>query len=245
MQNTDLITRYLQTFNTIDKFLDTLIEVDGFMPYNEKLKIISEEKTHISYFIQKYEHKLRFFGEIRNHISHSMRIDEQSYITPTLFAVSELEKFAEAILKPISAYTLFGRKVITCHTGDLVTEVVANMKKSNATHIPLYDEKHHFQGLISESILCFQLAQPENAHQLDILTVEKLDLSGAKEEAAFISRHENIYQVEQRFDHYAHTTKRLGALIITENGKPDELPLGIVTAHDLPLITQHLFMENV
>ena len=37
-----IVMRYLSLFNELDKYFDTLVETDRFMPYNDKLKWISE-----------------------------------------------------------------------------------------------------------------------------------------------------------------------------------------------------------
>jgi hypothetical protein len=37
-----IVMRYLSLFNELDKYFDTLVETDRFMPYNDKLKQISE-----------------------------------------------------------------------------------------------------------------------------------------------------------------------------------------------------------
>ena len=36
------------------------------------------------------------------------------------------------------------------------------------------------------------------------------------------------------FDGFLHRGKRLEAILLTENGRPTEQPLGIVTVHDIP-----------
>ncbi len=38
------------------------------------------------------------------------------------------------------------------------------------------------------------------------------------------------------FDAFLHWGKRLEAILLTENGRPNEKPLGIVTVHDIPKI---------
>ena len=42
-----IVMRYLSLFNELDKYFDTLLETDRFMPYNDKLKWISEWKFAI------------------------------------------------------------------------------------------------------------------------------------------------------------------------------------------------------
>jgi hypothetical protein len=37
-----IVMRYLSLFNELDKYFDTLVETDRFIPYNDKLKQISE-----------------------------------------------------------------------------------------------------------------------------------------------------------------------------------------------------------
>ena len=37
-----IVMQYLSLFNELDKFFDKLLETERFMPYNDKLKQISE-----------------------------------------------------------------------------------------------------------------------------------------------------------------------------------------------------------
>ena len=65
-----IVMSYLSLFNELDKFFDTLVETDRFMPYNDKLKQISEWKFAISWFVRLHLSELKYFGELRNHIAH-------------------------------------------------------------------------------------------------------------------------------------------------------------------------------
>ena len=42
IQEQSIVMKYLSLFNELDKYFDTLVETDRFMPYNDKLKQISE-----------------------------------------------------------------------------------------------------------------------------------------------------------------------------------------------------------
>lgn len=57
----DLILSFLAIFNGIDKHLDKILGEEGFSPYNEKLKKISDGNYSISNFIRKHIYTLRSF----------------------------------------------------------------------------------------------------------------------------------------------------------------------------------------
>lgn len=59
--NEDSIISFLAFFNEIDKHFDKILNEEGFSPYNEKLKKISEGNYSISGFVRKHIYQLRNF----------------------------------------------------------------------------------------------------------------------------------------------------------------------------------------
>lgn len=107
---------FVSLFNEIDKYLDKLLQTEKFLPYNEKLKQVSDGEFNITPFVKKHLAKLKYFGELRNHIAHGQQLEGQYYSVPTYHAVDEIRKCKEEILKPVSCFDLFKKEVYACKT---------------------------------------------------------------------------------------------------------------------------------
>jgi len=150
---------FISLFNEMDKYLDKLLQTEKFLPYNEKLKQVSEGEYNISTFVKKSQAKLKYFGELRNHIAHGQQLEGQYYSVPTYHAVEEIRKCKEQILKPVSCYDLFKKEVLGCKTTDLLQNVIIEMRNHSNTHLPVYDATGLFVGMITETTLSNWLAE--------------------------------------------------------------------------------------
>lgn len=136
---------YIALFNELDKHFDTLADSEKFMPFNEKVKYISQGDTPMALFVRKYELRLKYFGELRNHIAHGFKLDGKHYAIPSYHALDELSKVKDAIMKPITCGSIFAKQVYTCRTSDTLQEVMQQMKNFNYTHVPVYNDQKVFQ----------------------------------------------------------------------------------------------------
>ena len=93
IQREDPIMVYLAQFNAIDKFFDKILQQDGFLPYNEKIKRIASSNYYISWFINLHKYQLRYFGELRNHITHGIKLDGNTYALPSQYAIDKIARF--------------------------------------------------------------------------------------------------------------------------------------------------------
>ena len=146
-----IVMRYLSLFNELDKYFDTLVETDRFMPYNDKLKQISEWKFAISWFVRLHLSELKYFGELRNHIAHGLKVDEYLYAIPTDRAINKLSEFIEKIVEPPLCIDYFRKEVYSVHLWDKVSEVLKNIKSDWYTYIPVYNDEEEFLWVITES----------------------------------------------------------------------------------------------
>lgn len=237
------IQQYVSSFNDLDKYLDKILKLRVFLPYNEKLKVLAEGRTPVSGFVRKYEQKLRFFGEIRNHLAHAFGLEGQVYTAPTDFAVQEVQKFFNALKKPITCFELFKRQVYTCKTSDLLADVFALMKKNLYTHVPVYSPKGQFVGMLTESTVAYRITDliaPKGKVTLDDVTIGDVPLQNGNDEYLFIDTKMNVYQIEEVFSQHIQKRTRLGAVFITQHGREDEEIEGILTAIDLPTINDRI-----
>ena len=215
---------FIVLFNEIDKYLDKLLQTEKFLPFNEKLKQVSEADYHISSFVKEHITKLKYFGELRNHITHGQQIEGQYYSVPTYHAVDELRKYKEQILQPVSCFDLFHKEVYTCKTTDLLQNVIIEMRNHNDTHVPVYDDTGIFVGVLTESTLSHWLADESEKGTIALKTtrIGDLDLNETNETFLFVQKDKNIYEIPALFEQKMMSKKKVSVIYITETGEDRE-----------------------
>lgn len=244
LQKDDPIFVFLAHFNAIDKFFDKLLKQDKFLPYNEKIKRVATGEYYVSWFVKLHQYQLKYFGELRNHITHGIKMDGKTYAVPTEYAINKIERFKDAILNPPSCFEIFGGYVFACKKNDYLKDILPIMKQNNYTHIPVYNGKGKFTGVLTEKSIAYWLA--ENFDQTDDLTLDGVKVSGIPlddiegKDYAFVSKHNNIYQIDQIFTNKRKNKERLWVIFITEDGDPDQQIEGIVTSWDVALVDDYV-----
>lgn len=247
----DKIIRFLALFNQIDKHLDKILGEEKFLPYNEKIKRILHERTYISWFVRLHQYQLKYFGEIRNQITHGIKLNGHNYIIPTDYAMDQLERYAAAIKKPPRCSEIFGKKVFSVNGNDTLWEVIQEIKKNRYTHIPVYDDHHHFLGILLLNELLIWIFDHSNTFWVqeidqfedtsDITTwknkkVKDLQLFNDRKHILFVHKNKNIYEIDEIFTSRKMKNKELSIVLITDSGHPDELARGIITPSDVAII---------
>ena len=234
-----IVMRYLSLFNELDKYFDTLVETDRFMPYNDKLKQISEWKFAISWFVRLHLSELKYFGELRNHIAHGLKVDEYLYAIPTDRAINKLSEFIEKIVEPPLCIDYFRKEVYSVHLWDKVSEVLKNIKSDGYTYIPVYNDEEEFLWVITESGILQRIANEmldQNFIDLSKVRVEHLHISTAIKDYMFVSSNINMYQDDEIFTMRKRKWKWLGAMFITKNWTSKEKIIWMMSGNDIALI---------
>ena len=234
-----IVMRYLASFNELDKYFDTLMDTDRFMPYNDKLKQISEWKYAISWFVRLHLSELKYFGELRNHIAHGLKVDEYLYAIPTERAINKLSEFIEKIVEPPLCIDYFRKDVYCVHLQDNLSEVLKMIKEEWYTYIPVYNENEEFLWVITESWILQRIATEmldQNFIDLSKVRVEHLHISTTIKDYLFVSSNINMYQADEIFTTRKRKWKWLGAMFITKNWTSQEPILGIMSGNDVALI---------
>ncbi len=234
-----IVMKYLSLFNELDKYFDTLVETDRFMPYNDKLKWISEWKFPISWFVRLHLSELKYFWELRNHIAHGLKVDEYLYAIPTERAIAKLSEFIEKIVEPPLCIDYFRKEVYCVHLDDKVSEVLKNIKSDWYTYIPVYNDSEEFLWVITESWILQWIANEmldQNFIDLSKVRVEHLHISTAIKDYMFVSSNINMYQADEIFTTRKRKWKWLGAMFITKNWTSKEKILWIMSWNDIALI---------
>lgn len=241
----DGIISFLAFFNEIDKHFDKILNEEGFSPYNEKLKKISEGNYSISWFVRKHIYQLRNFGELRNFITHGIKSNGETFAMPTQAAIEKISKYAKMITKPAKVLEFFKKEVFKAQKSDLLKIIIPQMKKNGYTNIPIYDEENTFLGILSEARLLYwisDLLMNEDYINLWLMKVEHIQLEYGWKDYLFISKEMTIFEVNELFTQSKRNGEKLSALFITETGNSNEEIQGMISSGDANLIDEYLIM---
>jgi len=224
------IMKFLALFNQIDKYFDRILWTESFLPYNEKIKRIVNWDYSISRFVKLHEFKLKYFWEIRNQITHGIKFDWHTYIQPTEYAISLLEKYANTIKKPPRCWDVLAKHVFTCKFDDKLKRIINIMESNNYSHVPVYDDKNQFVWLLSESNILSRLSK--NNVDLEKVKVWDVDLINDNKYVSFINENVNVYEIDKLFADKKWKNEKIWILLITKNWSRDEELLWIISAGD-------------
>lgn len=192
----------------------------------------------ISWFVKMHHHQLKYFGELRNHITHGIKEHGHTYAYPSEHALAKLTRLKDVIVTPPLVVDVFAKDVYSCLLTDPLIHVVHAMHDQSYTHIPVYDIKNNFQGVITEwDIAGFLASYMDNESTwLNDMVVNDLTFHTDDDAYVFVSEKENIYEIDKIFTHKKQEGKRLGAIFVTKHGKKNEPLIGIITAGDIALV---------
>ena len=160
--------------------------------------------------------------------------DEKPLIAiPNEDVVQKLERIADKLEKPIKVFPTFRRTVITVGPDDTLARIFTLISKNDYSQFPVYNG-NLFKGLLTENGITRRLAN-HVADEMSLIDLEDVKVGAVlpQEEKRknwdFVTRERLLEEVRHLF----FKNKELEAVLITQNGKPIEKPLGIVTRWDL------------
>jgi predicted transcriptional regulator len=224
-----------------ERFLNAFIKIEG------KLKEIVNNDVHKAFYqlvdraasknpsVDKYKSTLKEYAELRNAIVHK-RIDGEAIAEPHTTVVEDLEFISNMITKPPTLENEFLQKVVKCSSNDKVSVAARKIFTNSFSKIPVYDNRK-FVGLLTTDSMARWMAYNlesglEFTEDVDVKTI--LEFSEHKETYTFISKTATVFEAISVFEQWYKRGLRLNAIIITESGERNELPLGILSLFDLP-----------
>lgn len=223
------IVQFLGLFNTLDKYFDTVLHEEKFLPYNEKIKFIAEGDLAISKLVQKNINTLRYFGELRNHITHGIKTAGQTFVFPTDTALASLQQLKKMIVDFPTCKQAFWKKVFTCSVYDSLKYVLSQMREHNYSVVPVYQGKK-FIGTLSTRMIVQRAAKHVFGHEIpENLTVGDIQIDENSHHCMFIAQDESALVVQDIFLIHA----SVQVVYITPSGNSDEHITGIATMNDL------------
>lgn len=233
MRNSD---RFLLAFNRITQTLRKIVKAQDHMAFY-RLVDLAKKKSPL---VKEYEDDLRAFADLRNAIVHHRTSKEFVIAEPHTKVVESIEYIDELLARPKLVGEVFRKKVICFQTRDSLKNALNIIQERKYTQFPIYEGKD-FRGLITTTgiahwfadITNYQMPYIEMPTMADILHYEKNRVN-----YKFVSRHMTIYHARELFKEGVERGKRYEALLITENGSPQQKLVGMITPLDLMKVNE-------
>lgn len=238
MRNSD---RFLSAFRAIEEHLRELTG-EPKMPFR---KLVNERAKAGDLTICEYRNYLTQFADLRNAIVH-MDGGEQVIAEPNDYAVGKIERIRDLILRPPGINRIYHRPVQTCEPCDSIVEVARVMASREYSQMPVV-EHGRFHGLITTNTIARWLGA--SSHQTmeslrEARVSEALQFAENNDNYWFIGKHKSVYDVLEVFGNYGRVGRVLDAILVTEQGKPGEEIIGIITTADLPKAYKLIRLEE-
>ena len=185
--------------------------------------------------VRKYEDELRSFADLRNAIVHNSISVEYVIAEPHIETVTMIEDIDAKLSRPAIVGEMFKKRVKTFQTNDSLRHALNIIRTRKYTQFPVY-AGDSFKGLVTTAGITYWLAKSMVNKELpkymptlsNVLNFEKNQVN-----YKFIARSTSVYEAVEIFKEGVEFGKRYEALLITENGKPHQKLLGIITPHDV------------
>ncbi len=179
---------------------------------------------------------LRYCREVRNLLQHNPKIDGQYAVTPGENMLRLLENVLQRVINPPRACDAALKIQSIYHRGldAAVLRTMRDMVKRDLSKIPI-TQKGRVIGVFSQETLFSRalstglppLSENTRLHELrDFLTIDRKYYRFAPYRAP-------LDEIEAMFDEAYARHVRIRSVFLTENGKPDEALLGLITPWEL------------
>ncbi|WLR53022.1 CBS domain-containing protein [Bacillus tianshenii] len=223
--------RFLSAYNTITKELELIVGMNKYLPFF-RLVDMAKKKNGI---VMHFKDDLKEYSYLRNAIVHDRDFPERVIADPHISVVEKLEYIASQLTEPQTLIPIFERDVVTFDISQTVQELMDGIKIFGFSQFPVM-QNGICTGLITDrGITRWFVNDLEKCRQLNEITLKDvLNFEKNIKNYTFMAKSKNVYDIRELFYHHLERHGvRLEAVLITDNGRPDERLLGIITPFDM------------
>ncbi|HWB19567.1 MAG TPA: CBS domain-containing protein [Phycisphaerales bacterium] len=232
MTESERVSRFEAAYNRIDHALTDAISHMGNrrkFGFSAKVRILASRRKRLA----RHADALLDMAELRNAVVHGHTGEDTYMAVPSEQTVLELEEIERDVFSPEKVMPKFQRSVTTVRADQSLADVWKLVKDEGFSRFPVYDS-HGFVGLLTSNGFARWCAAQLNGSRLDVDTAQAkvadvLEKDHRREAVQFVSRDALIDDVEDLFAQ----VQPLEAVIITEHGRREERPIGMVCAMDI------------
>lgn len=224
-----LSERFEVAFNQVHDAMKDIVKIN-----DDRFVVLVKVGAKKYQVIETFKKDLEQYAKLRNAIVHE-KMEVGYYIAePNAKVVEHIEKIANVFNRPNYALSIATKKVLYFDYNDSILKVTEAIRQYNYSKFPIYKSKE-FIGLLTSGSIVKWMAQNMVSNSVNLADTHIFDIMKYEKDhpIEFVAKSTNIFDVETIFGKSHKVKKKLEAVIITENGKKDEVPLGIITPWDL------------
>ncbi len=239
MRNSD---HFLDYFTTIEKWLRTAAGADRSVPFT---RVVSQVATQ-NRAVKKFQDDLREYADLRNAIVHE-RGGGHVIAEPNDRAVAELARICKSLMEPPSLIPKFQISVRARTMDESIGEAVRDMRQGSFSQLPILNDGVVTAVLTTETVARWLALEFDNdvVSLLETKISQVLPHTEDNDHYCFLSRQATLLDALFEFEKFASRGKDLDAILITNDGKPNQQMLGIITLFDLPVILAELGLKRM
>jgi predicted transcriptional regulator len=222
---------FLDTFAAIEQHLSQVCGAGRHLPFYQ----LVDQASRSVPAVQAYRDDLRQFADLRNAIVHERR-GGMVLAEPSDRVVADIQRIETLIRRPPTVAPAFQRTVTSLRATDSIGAAVKLMAERSYSQLPISGPSG-FAGLLTANTVTEWLGANVAADIFSLretTIAEVLKHTEPADAHVFLSRRATLYEVLEQFHKAEAQGKRLNAVLVTENGRPTEALMGIVTVSDLP-----------
>lgn len=221
---------FVQLYNILCDILKKQINAETETNFGELIRAAAKRNATV------YRHRvwLKSIGYLRNAIVHDSGKKETIIADPRPEVVDGLRRLVDALTKPVTVYEHANRAVRTFTECDELCQVLAYMEEKDYSQVVVKVKDKH--GVLSSEGIVRWLSRARDVGlaNLEGATVGDAYACEDSESCQFLGRYEPLDAAILAFETaIPKRIPRLQAILITDNGRPTEKPLGIITPWDI------------
>lgn len=220
--------RFLDAYAVIEHALAVIVNDSRYVPFQQ---LLFKAQKH-SWIVSKNLQELREYGELRNALVHLRDGNNEVIAEPTDKVTEDIEHLAKLLSSDDNVMQYISKPVKIVSPEDSILGAYELMRTIGSSKLPVY-EGNLFKGLIKVEAICSWAIQRSKATMIkDLLDPE------TKKYVTILDKHATVQDVMNAYEEGLQSGVQLLGILVTEHGSEQEIPLGIITAQDLPEILQ-------
>lgn len=217
---------FIGLYNQLADYLIKLTGSNEFERFYHLIDMAAERNTAVKLHAQQ----LKKYGDFRNVIEHNNEFFDE----PSPETLARFQALAKNILSPEPLLPTFQKEVHCFSPSDPLSFVLTYMRSNDYSQAVIYNGEK-LAMLTLEGIARWLSQSSENDNVLLSKCVVEHVLKNEHEGSfGIMGRNHSVYDAKDAFSHPLGSGKtRLHAVLITQNGKIGEKPLGLVTPWDI------------
>jgi CBS domain-containing protein len=233
---------FIKIFAQIEEWLRKKARADRSVSFYQLVEHVASQDRSVV----RYKDDLKEFADLRNAIVHE-RTDGHVIAEPNDLTVCDFDRIRAALLNPPAVIPRFQRSVQSRNLEDAVGKAVSDMRSGSFSQLPILSNGKVTALLTSDTIVRWLASEVTNdlVSLMDTKISTVLPHTEDFDHYCFLSRHATLHEALVCFEDFTARGKTLNAILISQDGKPEQFLLGILNVYDLPSILKTLGLRRV